>query len=125
MCVGVRDACVLPVSDWQHAFITHVHLIGQSHQVLIALKHAVAFRPRIRFWYVIRNGAGPMGHKGTKKETPLSKNDDFGRLPSFLDSFFCSRVICQNGFSPKAVQPEASGVQKKSKDPSGGPRIIW
>ena len=34
-------------------------------------------------------------------------------------------VIFQNGLSPKAVQPEASGVQKKFKDPSGGPRIIW
>ena len=31
-------------------------------------------------------------------------------------------MIFQNGFSPKAVQPEAPGVREKSKDQSGGPR---
>jgi hypothetical protein len=30
----------------------------------------------------------------------------------------CVGVIFQNGFSPKAVQPEARGVWKKSKGPS-------
>ena len=34
-------------------------------------------------------------------------------------------AISKQKKTPKAVQPEASGVQKKIKDPSGGPRIIW
>ena len=54
-----------------------------------------------------------------------SKNDDFGRLSRFPEHIYFLGVVFQNGFSPNAVQPEASGVWKKYKGPSGGPMIIW
>ena len=57
------------------------------------------------------------------------KNSIFSKTEVIPGSrfFFWGGVIFQNGFSPKAVQPEAPGVSKKSKfkDPFGGPRIIW
>ncbi len=33
--------------------------------------------------------------------------------------------MCIVECSQKAAQPDAGGVEKKSKNPSGRPRIIW
>ena len=58
-----------------------------------------------------------------KKGSHVIRKCSFFLVFQFSANMFWG-VIFQNRFSPKAVQPEASGVYKKSKDPSGGPRII-
>ena len=63
-----------------------------------------------------RGSRAPWGpKKGKKKEAILSNNDEFGRLSRFPKNILFMGVIFQNGFSPKAVQPEASGVYKNPR----------
>ena len=68
-----------------------------------------------------------MGNRNDTKENVSvvlpcgSKNDDFGRLSRFPENILLG-VIFQNGFSPKAVQPEASGVLKKIQGPIWRPK---
>ena len=69
----------------------------------------------------INNGA----QKKHKKGNHVINKWWFLDVPQFPGKSVFLGVIFQNGFSPMAVQPEVPGVQKKSKDPSGGPRIIW
>ena len=57
---------------------------------------------------------GPPPKKCIKKEAISSKNDDVWMFSSFPENILLG-VIFQNGFSPKAVQPEAPGFREIQK----------
>ena len=78
---------------------------------------------RCRTWELATEliGGCTMGPTGPK--TMHKKGNHFTKQMKILWGCSVSRICCagvifQNGFSPKAVQPEASGVWKKSKGPS-------
>ena len=66
---------------------------------------------------------GPMGPKKRhKKGSHFIKQCWFLEVSQFPENYLFWGVILKNGFSPKAVQPEAPGVQKNIQGPIWRPK---
>ena len=86
--------------------------------------HKSLKKPRVPLpWTCAQNGEKRLDCK--KKKAILSKNDDFGRLSSVPENICFWGSFFKIHFRRRPFNQKPLVFRKKSKDPSGGPRIIW